>query len=318
MSGGPATLSEVTPPSTSSPVSTSTPSAPPAGTPDVSGLSAREMKEKITNEKEVSQNPRKGSRVPITTEKQVEKVETVDPSKETPAPAPETVPWYKKAGFEDEETGLKSVASAQEKIRQQSEELKNYKREEQAKVQEELTRLRKIEADRNLTPEEKHQRETFQKWEKDNADALKLIEGRLLGKLEQEYDIQPKARKYEEQVMSERNEWKKKFDADKSRAELWPIMDSLYKEQDIFESFQRNPLPYVEAMAFQKNFTNIAERIGQDAVERYKAEIKKAEEAERRNKTGIPGGAKVTGGNTDVGSMSSRELGNLLPRNENG
>jgi len=292
-------------------------------TPDTVGMSSDQIKEKITGQKPPA--PKAGTRIPVSDDNP-KPVTPADPAAPAADPAKPGAgdPWFKQMGFPDEATAIQSTKAAQEKIRQQAEELKQFKTMEQSRVQEELQRLRALEAERNLSPDEKAQREAFTRWEKENADALKLIEQRLVGKLQQDFDIKPKAEQFQQEIAQERKAWKDAFDKEKPRAELWPIMETLYKEKaekfpnGIFDDFGRNPLPYVEAMAFQKDFPRIAERIRAEAIEQYKADVKKAEAAAKGIKTGIPGGAKSSSADVDVAGMSSKELGNLLPRSENG
>ena len=100
-------------------------------------------------------------------------------------------------------------------------------------------------------------------------------------------------------------------------------MEQVFKEKgDTAESavqdFAKNPLPYIEAMAFHKNFANIAEQIKADAVAQYVASQKGAAEAERKSHFALPGGPKSGSGDLDVSKMSSADIAKLLPFNENG
>jgi hypothetical protein len=317
MSGGDAKLEDLP----------ATPAAPaaPAPTPpgDTTGLSASQIKEKLLAQPKAPpapEAPKHGQRIPVPQDAPAQKPEEAAPAapEATTAEPGKDEPWYKQFGFKSAAEAKQSYGSAQEKIRQQAEEIKNMKLAEQSKVQQELERLRRIEQDRNLSPEEKTRQAAFENWEKENSDALHLIEKRLLGKLEEAYDIKPKAQAFEEQALADRKSWKDGFDKDPNRAALWPVMEQLYKEQDIFHGFAKNPFPFIEALAFQKNFAVVAERIRAEAVEQYKASVQKAEAAARAGKTELPGGAKAISGERDVASMTSRQIADLLPRSENG
>lgn len=240
--------------------------------------------------------------------------------KSTPAPTPTEDPndrskWFDPTrGFRTKEDADKSYHELMESNRQKAEKLKEYEQKEALYAQEQ-ERLRIESTQRTLTEEEQKKQAALAKWKSENQDALNFIKEEIKRDMTQE----TQAEQFQKAVLESRRQWKEQFDKEDSRKVLWPVMEEIYKEKgNVFEDFGKNPLPYIEAVAFQKNFGTIAERIKAEAVEQYKASIRQAHEAERRGITTIPGGPKTTSGELDTAAMSSKELSTLLPRNENG
>ena len=249
--------------------------------------------------------------------KQVEEVE--DKSK-----------WFDpERGFKTAEDMKKSYAELQNTFRQKSEEIKLERGKlelEQAQIKQEAEKLKVIENQRTLTPEETQRQEAIKQWEVQNKDALDLIESKIAERLSQRQQVE-KSRENQElvvnNILKERNDWLDSFNKDTGRKALWPKMEQVFKEKGdtaeaAVQDFAKNPLPYIEAMAFHKNFPSIAEQIRAEAVEQYKAQVKEAAEVERTKGFARPGGAKTGTGDVDISKLSSSELGSLLQRNENG
>lgn len=230
--------------------------------------------------------------------------------KEGEKPVEET--WFDKdRGFKTRDDYDKSIRAGQEKIRQQAEQLKS--------IDSELQNLRTRESQKTMSPEEKQRMTAIESWKNENKQAIDFIKDEVKRDIERESVVKD----FEKSARQEIEEWKSKFDADPERSKLWPTMGELYKKevivdpngQPIFKGFLQNPLKYFEAVAFKEKFSEVAERIKQDAIEQYKKSIKEAAEAERSNTTALPGGPKSTG-EVDVSKLSVAELAKLLPRRE--
>jgi hypothetical protein len=232
------------------------------------------------------------------------KPEVAETKTETKTPdAVKEEEWFdKEKGFKTKEDALKSYNELQNALRQRA--------EDQKRLQEELKSLKTQSEKRELTPEEKTREEAVRKWEEENKDAINFLEKRISERLTKKQAVET----FEQEALRERNKWKEEFDKDDSRKVLWPAMEKIYSEKDIFQDFAKNPLQYIEAAAFQKEFPSIAERIRAEAIEQYKAQVKEAAEAEKRTKTEISGGAKAKAGDIDVTKLSSAELAKVLGR----
>jgi hypothetical protein len=238
-----------------------------------------------------------------------------------PAPAaPATPPaddrskWFDPArGFRTKEDADRSYSELQEAHRQKAEKLKEFEQRE-ALLAQEQERLRAEAAKAPLTAEDKAKQVALERWKAENADALKFIKEEIKKDLE----VEEQQNAFQRAALEARKAWKDGFDQEEARKVLWPVMEQIYKEKDVFQEFAKNPLPFIEALAFQRNFATVAEKIKAEAIEQFKATQLQASEAERRNFTAIPGGLKQPAGDIDPAKMSSQEIGSLLPRNENG
>lgn len=238
--------------------------------------------------------------------------------------------WFDpEKGFKTADDMKKSYGELQSTLTKKSEEIKLERTRlelEQAQIKDEAQKLKEIQEKRPLTTEEKAQKAAVEQWKTDNKDALDLIKDTIKKDLDQE-NLQKKQievqSSVQEQILKERNEWLSGFNKDPGRKELWGKMEQIYKEKGdtadkVIHDFAKNPLPYIEAMAFHKNFPDIAEKIKLEAVQQYVATQKQAAEAERKTRFALPGGPKSGSGDLDVSKMSSKELAQLLPYNENG
>lgn len=252
--------------------------------------------------------------------KQESEAKKVDPQT-PPAPivkegeVPQATPteeWFdKERGFKTKDDFIASYKASQEKMRQQSEQLKS--------IDAELQSIKSREVAKTMSPEDRERMAAIEKWKGDNKDAIDLIKAEVKRDLDQETAFKD----FERSTKQEMNDWKQKFDADPERNILKPKMDELVnkevvldsKGQPLFKGFLQNPLKYYEALAFREEFPKIAERLKQEAVEQYKKSVKEAAEAERKSTTALPGGPKSTG-EVDVSKMSASQLANLLPRKE--
>ena len=232
-------------------------------------------------------------------------------------------------GFKTVDDFKKSYAELQTKLTKQSEEVKAERSRlelEQAQIRQEVESIKKLQAERVLTPEEKQKQEAIQRWQIENKDALEAIKEVIKGDLDKETIAkrsEEENQKIEQGILKERNDWLTEFNKDPQRKTLWATMEQEFKEQgDTLDSsikdFVKNPLPYFEAKAIQKSLPSIIERAKAEAVEEYKASVKEAAEVERKTKFALPGGPKQGSGDVDVSKLSSSELGSLLKRNENG
>lgn len=213
--------------------------------------------------------------------------------------------WFdKEKGFKTKDDALKSYNELQNTLRQRA--------EEQKRMEAELNQFKQKANERPLTEEEKNREKSVKEWEEQNKEAIEFLEKRVAERLEKKKETET----FEQSALNARQSWKQEFDKDESRRALWPTMEKIYAEKDVFRSFATNPLEAIEAMAFKKEFPSIAEKIRAEAIEQYKASIKEAAEAERRGKTEIPGGAKTLTGDLDAGKMSSSEIANMLRRED--
>lgn len=227
--------------------------------------------------------------------------------KEEPKPKVKEEEWFdKEKGFKTKEDALKSYTNLQNTLRERAE------REKQ--LQSEIDNFKKQAETRPLTDDEKQRETQIKEWKEQNKEAIEFLKNEIRGELDQE----TQQKNYKNEALNARKSWKEEFDKDDSRKVLWPAMEQLYAEKNLIEDFNKNPFPYIEAMAFKNDFSNIAERIRAEAVEQYKNELKEAGEAAKAKKTERPGGTRKTAGEVDPSTMSSGEIGNLLPRNENG
>lgn len=285
------TTQTVTAPATETPATTSeTPTAPVTPEPkeiDPTTLKADEIKDLINNPPKLDQTNPDG----------------------TPAVKEE---WFdKEHGFKTKEDMIKSYTEAQNKIRETSEQIKqfeNFKNEAEVQLQE----LSKKAASAPLSPEDAQKKQAIEKWQSENQESLEMIANIVEQKV--------KAKQVNENIktaaLTERNNWKSEFDKDEARKTLWPKMEEIYakKGDKIFQEFIQNPFPYLEAVAFKENFGMIAEKIKQEAVEQYKAQQLQAAEVAKSKSTAIPGGVKSISGQVDVSKLSSSELAAMLPR----
>lgn len=222
--------------------------------------------------------------------------------------------WFDKdRGFKTKEDFVKSYSEAQNKIRETSEQLKQFE-EFKAQAETQLAELAKKAENAPLSPEDAQRKEAITKWQAENKESLDFIKNLVKEDLKKETvkeQIQTSA-------ITERNNWKQEFDKDEARKTLWPKMEEIYakKGNRIFQEFVHNPFPYLEALAFKENFSSIAQKIKQEAIESYKAEMKQAAEVAKSKSTAIPGGVKSLAGEIDVSKMSSSEIAALLARGE--
>ena len=121
---------------------------------------------------------------------------------------------------------------------------------------------------------------------------------------------------FEKEALDSRRAWKEGFDKSEERKKLEPKMAEITGKQDIFKEFIKNPLPYIEAMAFKESFPTIAEKVKADAIEQYKKGLAEAEEAENQRKTAQPAGGKKSLGEVDVSKLSSADIASMLPRGQ--
>lgn len=226
--------------------------------------------------------------------------------------APKEEEWFdKERGFKTKDDFINSYKNSQERMRQQSEQLKA--------IDAELQAIRSRETAKTMSPEDRQRMEQIEAWKKDNKPALDLIKEEVKRDLDREQSVKD----FERMSKQEMTEYKQKLDADPERSKLWPTMGEIYKKevimddrgQPIFKGFLQNPLKYFEAVAFKEKFPEIAESIRQNAVEQYKKTQKEAAEAARSSTTALPGGPKSTG-EVDVSKMSSKEIASMLPRKE--
>jgi hypothetical protein len=257
----------------------------------------------------------KGASKPSEKEPEKEKIESPETPKEElkpegsskPEGAVETEEWFdKEKGFRTKEDALKSYTNLQRNLTERAQ------REKQ--LQSELDLLKAREQQRPLTQEEKDHQEAVEKWKNENKDAISFLKEEVKRDLIKEKESED----FNSMAMADRKVWKEEFDKDDSRKVLWPVMEEIYSKSDVMKDFYKNPFPFIEAVAFKENFPTIAERIKAEAVEQYKSGLKEAEEAERSKTTGRPGGAKKASGDIDPSKMSSSEISDLLPRNEDG
>ena len=246
--------------------------------------------------------------------------------KSTPAPEQPAKPEVKQAdpndrstwfdpdrGFKTKEDAVKSYGELQEKLRQQSVQLKELEQREKIIIQQQ-EEIRQRNQAGAMSEEDKQKQAALERWKLENSDALNFIKQEI----KKDMEVENSRQTFEQQALKARNDWKAEFDKEESRKVLWPVMEEIFKEKDIFQEFAKNPLPFIEALAFQKNFGTIAAQIKAEAVSQFKAELSKANEAERVNSTANPGGLKTPTGEVDVSKMSSTDIGALLPRNDNG
>lgn len=238
--------------------------------------------------------------------------------------------WFDpEKGFRTAEDMKKSYGELQASFTKKSEEVKQERsrlEQEQSQIKQEIEDIKKIQAQRPLTTEEMQKREAVNKWKEENKDALDLIKQTIKQDLDAEKSADEENKKvslFNEQILKDRNDWLETFNKDEGRKKLWPVMEEIFREKgdnldSTIKDFAKNPLPYMEAMAIQKNFSHIAEQIRAEAVVQYVAKQKEAAEVERKTKFALPGGPKTGTGDVDISKLSSAELGSLLPRNENG
>lgn len=232
-------------------------------------------------------------------------------------------------GFRTPEDMKKSYGELQQKLTKTAEEVKVERSRlelEQAQIKAEVEKIKQVQSQRPLTPEETQKQEAVKQWKTQNKDALDLIKQTL----KEDLDAESQQTKQNEvnssihnQILKERQDWLDSFNKDAGRKQLWNTMEQVFKEKgDTAESavkdFAKNPLPYMEALAFHKNFSTIAEQIKAEAVQQYVSKQKEAAEVERKSKFALPGGPKAGTGDVDVSKLSSSEIGSFLSRNENG
>lgn len=222
--------------------------------------------------------------------------------------------WFdKERGFKTAEDMKKSYAEAQNAIREKStqlKELENFR----SQAESQLAELAKKAESAPLSPEDAQRKQAIEAWKGENKESLEFIKNLVKEDIRKE-SIQETI---ETAAVKERNEWKKSFDQDEARKALWPKMEEIYAKNGdkMFENMIKNPFPYLEAVAFKENFSSIAQKIKQDAIESYKQEMKQAAEVAKKKSTAVPGGLKNLAGGTDVSQMSSTDLAALLPRGE--
>jgi hypothetical protein len=246
--------------------------------------------------------------------KSLDIAELIKKSNEPKPEAPREDEWFdKERGFKTKEDFIKSYTEAQNAIREKSEQLKKFEEfKSQAEVQ--LKELSEKAEKAPLSPEDAQKQEALKKWQQENKESLDFIANLVEEKV--------KSKQVKDQVESsavkERNDWKQEFDKDEARKSLWPKMEEIYAKEggQIFQKFMQNPFPFLEAVAFKENFSVIAEKIKQEAIEKYKLDQKQAAEVARNKSTATPGGLKIQAGETDVSKMSSADLAALLPRGE--
>jgi hypothetical protein len=243
----------------------------------------------------------------------IEEPKAEEPAKVEGQEVPDDKWFDKERGFKTAEDMKKSYAEAQNAIREKSEKLKELEQfKNQADLQ--MQELSKKAAAAPLSPEDLQKKQAIEQWEVENKDSLAFIENRILQKINQK-QVQETI---ETSALNDRNNWKSDFDKDEGRRTLWPKMEEVYakKGDKIFQEFIQNPFPYLEAVAFKENFSSIAEKIKQEAVEQYKASVKQAAEVARAKSTATPGGLKISSGDVDVSKMSSGDLAAMLPRGQ--
>jgi hypothetical protein len=222
--------------------------------------------------------------------------------------------WFDKdRGFKTKDDMLKSYTEAQNKIRETSEQLKQFENFK-AQAEAQLAELSKKAEMTPLSAEDQQKQAAIKQWQSENKESLDFIKNMVKQEILQE---QMKSQ-IEDKAINDRKTWKSDFDKDDSRKHLWPKMEEVYakKGDKIFQDFIHNPFPYLEAVAFKENFSSIADKIKAEAVEAYKAGLKQAAEAERSKSTATPGGLKSISGEMDVSKMSSSDIAALLPRGD--
>jgi hypothetical protein len=236
------------------------------------------------------------------------------PVKEEPKVEAKEEEWFdKERGFKTAEDMKKSYVEAQNAIREKSTALKELETfRSQAEVQ--LAELAKKAESAPLSPEDAQKKQAIEAWKSENKDSLDFIKNLVKEDLRKE-SVQETI---QSAALRDRNEWKQEFDKDEARKTLWPKMEEIYakKGDKIFQEMIHNPFPYLEAVAFKENFSSIAQKIKQEAIESYKQEMKQAAEVAKAKSTATPGGVKNLAGQVDVSKMSSADLGALLPRGE--
>jgi uncharacterized protein YnzC (UPF0291/DUF896 family) len=236
------------------------------------------------------------------------------PVQEVKPEVPKEEEWFdKERGFKTADDMKKSYAEAQNAIREKSTALKELEQfRSQAEVQ--LAELAKKAEEAPLTPEESQRQEAIKQWQVENRESLDFIKNLVKEDLRKE-SVQETI---QTAALTDRKNWKAEFDKDEARKTLWPKMEEIYakKGDKIFQEMIHNPFPYLEAVAFKENFASIAQKIKQEAIDQYKAEMQQAAEVAKAKSTATPGGVKNLAGQVDVTKMSSTDLGALLPRSE--